>query len=605
MKELVLEKILRYNSYTITDGDLSVFYRIADGTLSPLEGPMGEADFNNVLDNEVIERNKVKLAWTIPIVFPAFKNKAKEFAVGDTVFVKNERGVIAGLLEISDIYQFDKEKYNKLVYGTQRLDHPGPRIVNNDPRDYILGGKITAFAASKPNVYAKYLLTPQECRDLFKKRKWQRIIAFQTRNALHRAHEYAMVHSIEKLVKEGFSAGIVLNPLIGQTKNDDVPAEIRMKTYEALIDHKLIGCGDKDEELWRDKGYDITDQLLLIALDMKMFYAGPKEAVMHAIYRQNCGFTDIIIGRRHADAPFDDGTQAWGDFDAQEIFDNLKVKLSINPLKVGTAAYFEELGRVGFVDEFSVKNFKQISLSGKELREKIRNNEPIDERVMRRPVADILKEAYGLNIAEMRTDIKSKNITWQYPGTKKKDRWLKNKHKSAVIWLTGLPSSGKTTIAFGLEERLFKNGCNVFVLDGDNIRHGLNKNLGFSPEDRQENIRRIGEVAKLFVEAGFLVIASFVSPYKDDRNNVRSLFPNGEFMEVFVKASLAACEQRDAKGLYRKARAGAIKDFTGISAPYEEPVNPELIIDTEHQAKEESVQEIIKYLTAHNYISIS
>lgn len=152
------------------------------------------------------------------------------------------------------------------------------------------------------------MLTLQDTRSLFQKQKWAEIIAFQTRNALHRAHEYTMVYAMEKFTKEGFSTGVVLNPLVGTTKNDDVPADVRMKTYEVLLRNKLLGDGDKDEEFWKTKEYDLCDNVLLIGLDIKMFYAGPKEAVMHAIYRQNHGFTHIIIGRKHADAPFDDGT---------------------------------------------------------------------------------------------------------------------------------------------------------------------------------------------------------------------------------------------------------------------------------------------------------
>jgi sulfate adenylyltransferase len=380
--------------YRISDADLSVFYRLADGTLSPLEGPMCEEEFGHVLKKEYIVRNGKRFAWTIPIAFPISGRDAARFKKGETVLVSDEGDRVVGTLKIGEIYRFDKDRYNASVYGTPRKDHPGARIFNDDPRDHLLGGEIEALPQPVSRAFKGYLLQPKETRSLFAKRGWKRIVAFQTRNPLHRAHEYAMVYAIEQLTKEGFFAGVVLNPLIGSTKKDDVPAETRLETYKALVCNRLIGQGDKDEEFWSKKGYDLADQLLLMALDMKMFYAGPKEAVMHAIYRQNMGFTDIVIGRKHADAPFDDGKPAWGDFDAQEKFDNLKGELLIKPLKVGFAAFFEEINRVGLVDEFGKKGYHPVNISGKELRRKLHNGEPIDERIMRKPVADILEEYY-------------------------------------------------------------------------------------------------------------------------------------------------------------------------------------------------------------------
>ncbi len=589
-------------SYTVSQADLSIFYRIADGTLSPLEGPMGEQEFYQVLADEYIERDGKKYAWTIPISFPVSEKEREVFKEGDRVSVKKEDGVLIGILEISDIFYFNKDKYNNSVYGTDRKDHPGPRIVNDNPRNYLLGGQITAFPETKDTAFGKYIFPPKETREIFAKRKWQRIAAFQTRNPLHRAHEYAMVYAMEKLTKEGYFTGVVLNPLVGQTKPDDVPASIRMKTYEALIEHRLIGYGDRDEEFWRQQGYDFMDQVLLIALDMKMFYAGPKEAVMHAIYRQNLGFTDIIIGRKHADASFDDGNAAWDDFAARDKFDNLRGELLIKPIKVGTACYFKELGRVDFFEKHKDISCRQVSLSGKELREKLENGEAIDEYIMRKPVAAILADAYRHNISSLRTDIKSKNIIWHESGISGGKRQERAGHKAVCIWLTGLPSSGKSTIAACLQKVLFERKCNVFILDGDNMRHGLNRDLGFSPEDREENIRRISEVAKLFVEAGFIVITAFISPYKNDRDKARSIFMKGEFVEVFIKAGILACEARDVKGLYGKARRGEVKEFTGISAPYEAPLNPELVVDTENQNQEEGTSVILRYLQENKYI---
>ena len=191
---------------------------------------------------------------------------------------------------------------------------------------------------------------------------------------------------------------------------------------------------------------------------------------------------------------------------------------------------------------------------------------------------------------------KSTNVVWHDTEITKADREKRNGHKGVVIWMTGLSACGKSTVATELQKQLFERGCNVYILDGDNIRHGLNGDLGFSPKDREENIRRIGQVAKLFAESGTIAITSFISPYRKDRDINRALMPDGEFIEIFVKASLAVCEERDPKGLYKKARAGLIPEFTGISAPYEEPLKPELVIETDKLSVEESVQEVIDYL---------
>jgi len=393
-KQTVLDEIKNLKKYKISNADLSVFYRIADGALSPLEGPMDSAEFNRVLKEETIERNGQKYAWTIPIAFPIAGVDADKLKTSETVALQNEQDDLIGTLEISDIYPFDKVKYNSSVYGTDRTDHPGARIFNDDPRDYLLGGKIWAFAQPESPDFGQYMLKPIQTRALFEKRGYDRIVAFQTRNALHRAHEYALVYAAEQLTATGNYTCAVLNPLVGATKSDDVPADVRMHTYEALLESRMFGQGDFNDAIWKKAGRDFKDNLMLIGLDMKMFYAGPKEAIMHSIYRQNYGFTNIVIGRKHADAPFDDGSAIWGDFDAHEKFDKLNGELLIEPAKVGFAAFFEELNRVGLIEEYAPKGYHSVGISGKALRKKFQDGEAIDERIMRKPVSDILLDFY-------------------------------------------------------------------------------------------------------------------------------------------------------------------------------------------------------------------
>ncbi|MBS4199264.1 adenylyl-sulfate kinase [Bacillus sp. FJAT-49732] len=198
--------------------------------------------------------------------------------------------------------------------------------------------------------------------------------------------------------------------------------------------------------------------------------------------------------------------------------------------------------------------------------------------------------------------MKSTNVTWHEQHVSKKDRQALHGHKSAILWFTGLSASGKSTLCVEIEKRLFALGMSTYVLDGDNIRHGLNKNLGFSPEDRSENIRRIGEVSRLLVDAGIITLTAFISPYRKDRELVRNLVDHYEFIEVYVKCSIEECERRDPKGLYKKARLGEINDFTGVNAPYEEPINPEIVIESDKETVTASVDKVLSYLKDHNYI---
>jgi sulfate adenylyltransferase len=376
----------------ISDADLSSLYRLGDGGLSPLTGPMDRTTFRRVLDDEVLLQGGKAYAWTIPIAFPVDKTLAESIGSGETVALINSKDEIVGTLEVQDVFPFDKPHYLRSVYGTPRTDHPGGHMVLNDPRDMLLGGEVRVLPQPRHPEYGQFILSPRETRALFRQRGWKRVVAFQTRNPLHRAHEYALVVGLERLTREGHFAGAVLNPLVGETKGDDVDAATRMRTYRALIENKALGQGDKDEALWKAAGYDLTDQILLLGVDIKMFYGGPKEAIMHAIYRQNFGFTDIVIGRKHADAPYDDGKDIWDGLAAQRKFDELKGELLIKPVKVGFAAYFEELGRVGLVDEYGPKGYKQVSISGREMREKLRAGILPDPRIMRPETAKILIE---------------------------------------------------------------------------------------------------------------------------------------------------------------------------------------------------------------------
>ncbi|MAE39571.1 MAG: sulfate adenylyltransferase [Planctomycetota bacterium] len=376
----------------VQDVDHTTLYRIADGTLSPLEGPMGEKDYNDVLAKGAIERNGGAWAWTIPVILPVTDAEAALCAVGAKISLVHG-GSAFGTLEVDSVFDWDKDAFIKTVYRTERTDHPGARLWTSDERTKLVGGTICLLPSEDTRSFAEWVMSPNQTRALVAEQGWEQSIAFQTRNPLHRAHEYALVYGAETILRaNGKRTGVVLNPLVGQLKGDDVPAATRMETYEALVANRLLGDGDKDEALWSDNGQDLNDNLKLVGLDMRMYYGGPAEAVMHAIYRQNLGFSHFIIGRKHADAPFDDGDAIWGDFDAQEVFENLGGALSIQTVNVGFAAYFEEIGRVGLMEEN--KENTSVFISGTKVRAQLVEGENPDPRIMRETTAAILVEYY-------------------------------------------------------------------------------------------------------------------------------------------------------------------------------------------------------------------
>ena len=383
----------RLPTIPVSDADLSTVYRFGDGGLSPLTGPMNEAAWNRVLAEGAIEHGGKRWAWTIPLALPVTKDLAGKLKPGTKAALVNGRGEVIGDLEIDSVYAWDKPAYLKSVYGTERTDHPGADMALKGDADktHLVGGRIRVLPQPKNPKFGKYILTPKEVRKLLASKGWNRVVAFQTRNPLHRAHEYALVYGLETLVRQGHNAGACLNPLLGETTGDDVDAATRMQTSEALIDQRALGEGDSDQSLWKPRGESVPDRVILLGLDIKMFYGGPKEAVMHAIYRQNFGFTDIVIGRKHADAPYHDGSAIWGDFDAQEIFEKLGGSLAIKPLKVGFAAFYESIGRVDLTDNHSGE--KPVSISGKDVRKALVEGREVDPRIMRPSTSHILAAA--------------------------------------------------------------------------------------------------------------------------------------------------------------------------------------------------------------------
>lgn len=376
----------------VTDADLSSVYRIADGTLSPITGFMDENDYNHVLDHQCIVRDGKNWAWTIPMSLPITDDEAKHLKAGARAALVNSSGEVVGAITVRSVFDWDKARYIEKVYRTNRADHPGGEIVMNDHRTKLVGGEIEVLPMPSNPEFGQWVLTPRAVRQLIDERGYDAALAFQTRNPLHRAHEYALVYGAEVLTRAGHYAGVFLNPLVGQLKGDDVDAATRMRTYAQLKATRGLGQGDSDQSLWQKVGYDLNDVFHLVGLDIKMYYGGPSEAVMHAIYRQNLGFSHLVIGRKHADAPYRDGTAIWGDFDAQEIFSNLGGELHTQPVKVGFAAYYESIGRVDLTENHPGE--KPFSISGTKIRSMLETGEFPPSEIMRPSTAQVLMNAY-------------------------------------------------------------------------------------------------------------------------------------------------------------------------------------------------------------------
>ena len=392
-RKALLEEAAGLPSISVSRADLSTVYRIADGTLSPLKGFMGQAAWRHVLDEGVIVSNDRPYAWGIPLSLPLTDAEADALPAGNSAALRDEEGELVAILDQAEIFDWDKAGYVQGVYGTERFDHPGGHMAQDDPRNQLVGGPLRVLPQKSRPEWGAPLSSPNMTRALIRDRKWERALAFQTRNPLHRAHEYALVAAIERLTKEGHFAGVVLNPLVGELKGDDVDAAVRMRCYRTLHDLGLLGEGDKNETLWNSAGYDITDVFEVIPLDIKMFYGGPKEAIMHAVYRQNHGFSDLVIGRKHADAPFDDRSPIWGDFDAQTIFESLPGELHLQPCKIGFAAFYESLGRVDLMENHPGE--KPFGISGTKVREQLRSGQRPDSRILRPEIAQILIDSYS------------------------------------------------------------------------------------------------------------------------------------------------------------------------------------------------------------------
>jgi len=519
---------------------------IAQGVFSPLEGFLEERDFLAVLDNMRLSSGVI---WPIPIVLDVTTAQKNDLEGSDTILLADEAGNHVAFLHNPTFFEYDKRKFAKKVFGTLDQKHPGVHDVFG-MNDYLVGGKIELLRKKIP-LFSKHQKTPRQARREFKKKGWQNIVAFQTRNVPHRGHEFLQKEALKK------ADGLFIQPVIGQKKIDDFKDEYIIGSYEILIERYLP-----------------SGKAMLGVLPLKMRYGGPREAVLHALIRKNFGCTHFILGRDHAGVGNFYAPDA-----AQKIFDGFpRDEIGIEILKFPEVVYDNLRKRHCFIDECPRSN--KIRFSGTKIREYVKNKTNTPEYLLRSEVYELL--------ASSDNSLVDNNYT------------MKKNKKGFVLWFTGLSGAGKSTIADLVYDHLKVNGTKIERLDGDVVRENLTQDLGFTKKDRDENVRRVGFVADLLSRNGVGVIASFISPYQQQRDELREKVEN--FIEVFVNAPLDVCERRDTKGLYKKARTGEIKNFTGISDPYDEPKNPDVELKTDIQTPEECLQQVLDYLEREGYL---
>lgn len=514
---------------------------IANRVYAPLDGFLHLEDYTSVLNSMRMRNGAV---WSIPFILDITKEQYEK--IKNKSEIELQEPVFKSRVLLSNIssYKINKEEYAEKVFGTTRKEHPGVAELF-ETGEYALGGKVEIIENNNI-LYPEYNLTPQKTKQEFKKRKWQTIVAFQTRNIPHRGHEYLQTKALEE------ADGLFIQPVIGKKKIADFKDEYIISSYELLIDKYLPKA-----------------RTMLGILPIKMRYAGPREAILHALIRKNYGCTHFIVGRDHAGV---------GNFykpsEAQEIFNNFKQEeLGIKILLYKEVVYSKKKKNHYFIDE--IEESDRIYFSGTKIRDAIVKSKDVPHFLIRKEINEHLQNA------------KNSFVDSMYKNSEKLN-------KGFVLWLTGLSAAGKTTIADKVFAILKEKDIVAERLDGDIARNHLTNDLGFSREDRDENIKRVGFVSGLLSKNGVAVVASFITPYVHQRDSLRRDVHN--YIEVFIDAPLSVCEQRDPKGLYKKARAGEIKLFTGIDDPYHKPKDPDLHICTHENTIDESVKKIINYL---------
>lgn len=521
---------------------------LAVGGFSPLDRFMGREDYRRVLEEMRLSSGHI---FPIPITLPV--DPTPEIRLDREVALRSPKNELLAIMTVEEIYEWDRDEAAQKVFGTLDLRHPlvaemhrwGPLNVS---------GMLRVLQLPRHYDFKELRLTPAETRQRLAAFGRRNVVAFQTRNPLHRVHEELTKRAVQEV-----DGVLLLHPVVGMTKPGDVDHYTRVRTYKAMA-----------------RRYYDPDRVLLALLPLAMRLAGPREALWHAVIRRNYGANYLIVGRDHASPGVDSkGQPFYNPYEAQELVARYSEELGVGMIPFRELVYLPEEGRYEEVSKVPTHR-RTTSISGTQVREEYLNNgRKLPEWFTRPEVAEILAEVYP------------------------------PRHRQGVcVWFTGLPCSGKSTTAEILTILLQEHGRQVTLLDGDVVRTHLSKGLGFSKEDRDTNVRRVGFVASEIVRHGGVVICAMVSPYRSTRNEVRNMVGRDRFVEVFVDTPLEVCEQRDTKGLYARARRGEIKGFTGIDDPYEPPRHPEIRLDTVARTAEENARWILEYLIERGFVRV-
>jgi sulfate adenylyltransferase len=540
-----LDQANQYPSIQLTDRALHDLELLAVGGFSPLKTFMGEDDYQRVLTEMRLASGEL---FPIPITLTITKEDLP--ARGEWITLRDSRNYIIAVMRIEEVFRWDPTREARLVLGS--TDHRHPLVSEMEQwGDLCISGELRVINLPIYYDFMDIRRSPAETRALLEAIGNQDVVAFQTRNPMHRVHE-----ALTKRALDQVPGSLLIHPVVGLTKPGDVDHYTRVRVYKALVENY----------------YDDSTVLSLLPLAMRM--AGPREALWHAIIRRNYGANHFIIGRDHAGPGNDsNGNPFYGPYEAQKMLDQYRDEIGVKAVSFNELVYIEEEDRY-VARENAPENATAAYISGTQVREDyLAKGKELPAWFTRPETAQILKETYP------------------------------PRHKQGLcIWFTGLSGSGKSTIANALSPMLLERGRQATTLDGDVVRTHLSKGLGFSKEDRDTNILRIGFVAGEIARHSGTVICAAISPYSKTRNEARKMVGEDRFVEVYVSTPLEVCEERDVKGLYAKARSGEIKGFTGIDDPYEEPVDPEITVNTVDTTPQDCAQEIIEFLEEQGYL---
>ena len=526
---------------------------LLSGGFSPLTGFLNRNDYEGVCQRMQLGSG---VLWPMPITLDVAENFAQSLQPGTSkVALRDLEGVMLALLHVEDVWKPDRKAEAESVFGTTSRAHPGVDYLLNQAQPWYVGGRLEGMHTPSHYDFRSLRLTPAELRAEFSRLGWRRVVAFQTRNPMHRAHVELTFRAAKQV-----GASLLIHPSVGMTKPGDVDYFTRVRCYQLLLPKFPSG----------------TVKLSLLPLAMRM--GGPREALWHALIRKNHGATHMIVGRDHAGPGKDsNGKPFYGPYEAQELFKKHEAAVGVTMVPFNMMVYLEDQGY--YVPDNEVPNGSRVlNISGTELRQRLNEGREIPGWFTYPEVVEELRRSFP------------------------------PRHRQGLtIFFTGLSGSGKSTIANVLVTKFLEAGGRpVTLLDGDLVRKHLSSELGFSKEHRDINIRRIGYVAAEITKNGGIAICAPIAPYDSVRKQVRAMIePVGGFILVHIATPLEICEQRDRKGLYAKARAGIIPEFTGISDPYEEPKDAQVVINTADLTPEEAVQEILLYLEREEFIGVN